>query len=148
MGRVARSRTDFRARPFVPWPSGRSQATRPRSAGRTLQSSDAGRRVFALSIGPDRDLAMALAANGGVKLRRALEAGATAIGVIGVLLLLVRWRPRRAVFPLILTAFALLVVALIDVTFIGGFRPLDAGDDGLVYPGFACAVVAPLVPRY
>ena len=34
-------------------------------------------------------------------------------------------------------AVTLLVVLLNDASFIGGVRPFDAGDDGLVYEGFA-----------
>ncbi len=104
---------------------------------RAIQSEDIGRRIFGVSIGPRADLAMSLDANWSVKARRALDAATMAIGVIGILMLLTRWQPRRAVLPLLLVAGALVLVVLIDVTFIGGFRPFDGGDDGLVFSGFA-----------
>jgi hypothetical protein len=112
---------------------------------RVLQADDIGRRIFGISIGPDAALAMSLDAPSSVKARRALDAAATTIGVIGLLLLLARWRPRRAVLPLLLIGCALIVVTLIDATFIGGFRPLDGADDGLVFSGFAREMLYHLV---
>lgn len=109
---------------------------------RTLQPDDIGRRVFAVSIGPDADLAMTLRANWTVKLRRALDAATTVIGVIGVLALLVRWRPARMKFPLLLMVPAFAVIVLVDATFIGGYRTLDGGDDGLIFSGFARRMLA------
>ncbi len=106
-------------------------------ACRTLPAADADKRIFGLSIGPDAHLAMTLAANWSVKLRGALAAAASLIGVAGILLLLVRPSPRRAVYPLILAAATLLIVVLTDATFIGGYRPFDGGDDGLIFSGFA-----------
>ena len=104
---------------------------------RVLQADDIGRRIFGVSIGPGADLGMSLDASWSVKAKRALNAGASLIGVIGILLLLARWRPRRAVPPLLIIGGALVVIVLIDATFIGGFRPLDGGDDGLIFSGFA-----------
>jgi hypothetical protein len=105
---------------------------------RELKADDVGRRMFGVAIEPDANLAMSLDAPWRVTARRALNAGASAIGVIGILLLLLaRWRPRRAVPPLLVIGCALIVVVLIDATFVGGFRPLDGGDDGLMLSGFA-----------
>ena len=112
---------------------------------RAIQSEDVGRRIFGVSIGPGADLAMSLDANWSVKARRALDAATMAIGVIGILMLLTRWQPRRAVLPLLLVSGALVVVVLTDATFIGGFRPLDGGDDGLIYSGFARTMLQHLV---
>jgi hypothetical protein len=114
-------------------------------ACRTLQSADIGRRIFGVAIGPDAGLAMSLDANARVKLRRLAGTAATVIGVIGILLLLVRWQPRRAVFPLLLAGVTLVLAVLIDVTFIGGYRPFDAGDDGLIFSGFARDMLQHLV---
>ena len=112
---------------------------------RVLQADDIGRRIFGVSIGPDADLAMSLTAPWRVKARRALDAATAAAGGIALLLLLVRWQPRRAVLPLLLIGCALLVVVLTDATFIGGFRPLDAGDDGLTFSGLARQMLHDLV---
>lgn len=114
-------------------------------ACRTLAPADTGRRLFALSIGADANLSMRLDKTWSVKLGGALEAAATAIGVVGVLLLLVRWRPRRAIYPGMLAAATLLLVVLIDATFIGGYRPFDGGDDGLIFSGFARDMLQHLV---
>jgi hypothetical protein len=104
---------------------------------RELKSDDIGRRIFGVAIEPDANLAMSLDPPFSVKATRAMNAGASAVGVIGILLLLARWRPRRALPPLLAIAGALVVIVLIDATFVGGFRPLDAGDDGLMFSGFA-----------
>jgi hypothetical protein len=106
-------------------------------ACRELKADDIGRRIFGVAIEPNATLAMTLDAPWSVKAQRALNAGASAVGVIGILLLLAHWRPRRAVPPLLAIAGALIVVVLIDATFIGGYRPLDGGDDGLMFSGFA-----------
>ena len=104
---------------------------------RELRSEDIDRRIFGVSIEPHADLAMTLNANWQVKSRRAFDAAATLVGVACTLLLLVTWRPRHAVLPLLLAGLALIIIVLTDVTFIGGYRPFDAGDDGLVFSGFA-----------
>jgi hypothetical protein len=107
-------------------------------ACRILQPADVGRRIFGVSIGPDAELAMSLESTFHVNARRILEQAVSVAGVIGILWLLVaRWRPRRAAFPLLCGALSLLVVMLLDVTMIGGYRPFDGGDDGLVFSGFA-----------
>jgi hypothetical protein len=112
---------------------------------RVLQADDIGRRIFGVSIAPNADLAMSLAAPWSVKARRALDAATAAAAVVGLLLLLARWRPRRAILPMLLIGAALLVITLIDATFIGGFRPLDAGDDGLTFSGLARQMLHDLV---
>jgi hypothetical protein len=111
---------------------------------RTLRPEDIGRRIFGVSIGPHADLAMTLNANGRIMLRRSVDAAATLIGVAGVLSLLVRWRPRRMVLPLLFAALAIIVIVFTDITFIGGYRPFDGGDDGLIFSGFARVMLAAL----
>jgi hypothetical protein len=44
---------------------------------------------------------------------------------------------RRAVLPFALIAVTLALAVLDDASFVGGVRPFDAGDDGLVYDGYA-----------
>jgi hypothetical protein len=110
-------------------------------ACRELRSDDAGRRIFAVSIKRDARLAMSLHANGAVQLRRAIEYGLMLAGMSAVILLLVRINPRRLRLPAVLIGFSLLVVVVVDINFIGGFRPLDDADDGLTYEGFARVMV-------
>jgi hypothetical protein len=104
---------------------------------RTLQAEDIGKRIFGISIGPTAKLAMSLQTPFGVNARRGLEVAVAAVGVAGILwLLIARWRPRRAAFPLLCAGLALVVAVLADATFIGGYRPFDGGDDGLMFVGF------------
>jgi hypothetical protein len=112
---------------------------------RVLQADDIGRRIFGVAIEPGANLAMSLDAPSSLKARRALDAATAAAGVIGLLLLLARWQPRRAVLPLLLIGCALVIIVLTDATFIGGFRPLDAGDDGLTFSGLARQMLHDLV---
>jgi hypothetical protein len=44
-------------------------------------------------------------------------------------------------WPAVLIGFSLLVVVIIDVNFIGGYRPLDGGDDGMTYEGYARDII-------
>src|SRR6185503_4904675 len=54
---------------------------------------------------------------------------------LAVLILLVRVRWRTVAPVLALTALAVAVVAIDDTSFLGGWRPMDGGDDGLFYTG-------------
>ena len=56
-----------------------------------------------------------------------------------------RVEPRRLRLPATLIAFTLLVTMFVDVEFIRGLRPLDSGDDGIKYEGFARAIVRHLL---
>jgi hypothetical protein len=103
---------------------------------RALTASDVGRRIFGISILREAPLAMALKPKTVIRLRRMIERGFTIIGVGGIIFLLVRIAPRRTLLPLTLLAGALLIVVFNDSSFIGGYRPLDGGDDGLIYEGF------------
>jgi hypothetical protein len=49
------------------------------------------------------------------------------------------------VLPFALVAATLLVVFLNDASFLGGVRPFDSGDDGLVYDGYARAMLQRLL---
>ena len=99
---------------------------------RTLSADDTGRRIFGIAIEPDARLAMSLKPNARVLALRLVNAAATLIGS----------RPQSCWFscagahvappsPLLLAALALVVIVGTDVTFIGGYRPFDDGDDGL-----------------
>jgi hypothetical protein len=102
---------------------------------RTIAPADIGRHIFGVAIA--HDLAMRLAPTAKTRLRQLVEPALAAIATLAVLGLLVRVRPRRLVLPFALVAATLLVVFLNDASFLGGVRPFDSGDDGLVYDGYA-----------
>jgi len=54
-------------------------------------------------------------------------------------------RLRRLVLPFALIAATLLVALLNDASFLGGVRPFDSGDDGLVYDGYARVILQRLL---
>jgi len=104
---------------------------------RTLALDDARRRIFGIAIEPDSRLAMTLKPNARILALRLINAATTLIAVGAILLVLVRWRPGGAALPVLLAALALIVIVGTDVTFVGGYRPFDNGDDGLIFSGFA-----------
>jgi len=112
---------------------------------RTLESSDAGRRIFGLAIARDAHLAMTLQPIWPMRLRHLAAAVFPAIGVLAVLILLARCRLRRLALPFTFIALSLLVVLLIDASFIGGLRPFDGGDDGLFYDGVGRVILQHLL---
>ena len=117
----------------------------PDMACRPIASADVGRRIFAIAIKLDRPLAMTLKPNWTVWLRGWFATALTLAGVLGLLGLLVRVEPRRLVWPATLIGLSLLMVALIDINFIGGYRPLDGGDDGMTYEGYARDIIRSLL---
>ena len=116
----------------------------PGSGCRAIQTADAGRRVFGIAIKPDT-LAMQLAPPWPVRLRQFAVAALALAGVVGVIVMLVRWRARRAVLPLILIGLAILVIVIDDASFLGGVRPFDGGDDGLFYDGVGRLILRKLM---
>jgi hypothetical protein len=115
------------------------------TACRTLGAADAGRRIYAVAIKLDRPLAMRLTPNWTVWLRGLFATALTLAGVLGLLGLLVRVAPRKLVWPATLVGLSLLMVAVIDINFIGGYRPLDGGDDGMTYEGYARIIIRELL---
>jgi hypothetical protein len=111
----------------------------------TLIANDVGRRIFAVSIKTDRPLAVTLEPTWSVRLRGLFATALTVAAAIAMLGLLVRVKPRDLTLPALLVASALVVVALIDINFIGGLRPLDGGDDGLTYEGYARDIIRSLL---
>jgi hypothetical protein len=101
---------------------------------RDITAGDVGRQIFGIGIKPDT-LAMRLDAPAGVTARLAVCAAARVAAVLALLMLLVRvrWREVAPVFALI--ALAVVVIAIDDASFLGGWRPMDGGDDGLFYTG-------------
>ncbi len=112
---------------------------------RDITADDIGRRIFGISIRSDVRLAMTLEPTRMNLLHRALEWGLTLGGLIGIVMLLVCIEPRRLALPATLIVLTLLVIVFIDAQFIGGFRPLDSGDDGLTYEGYARRIVRHLL---
>ena len=108
-------------------------------ACRPIESGDAGRRIFGVSIGAP--LEMSLESSVPVQARRLVEPGLALLAAGAVLMLLVRWRLRQLALPFTLIGLSLLVVLLHDASFIGGVRPFDGGDDGLVYEGLGRRIV-------
>ena len=98
---------------------------------RVIRSADTGRMIFGVSIAAP--LEMHLQPTLAIRLRGLLESGLALLGAVAILLLLVRLRLRPMALPLTLAGLALFVVLLVDVSFIGGWRPFDGGDDGLWY---------------
>ena len=80
-----------------------------------------------------------------VRLWRAVVPLLTLIGVAGILICLVRWRPRHVLLASILIGCAVVIIAFVDGTFLGGLRPLDGGDDGMAYEGFGRAITRDLM---
>jgi hypothetical protein len=117
----------------------------PTTQCRDIAADDIGKRIYGLSILPDQRLDMTLVPSRTILLRRALAWGLTLAGVIGVVALLVRIEPRRVVLPATFILLTLVLVVFIDAQFIGGFRPLDSGDDGLTYEGYGRRIVRHLL---
>jgi hypothetical protein len=116
----------------------------PAMGCRTLAPDDVGRNIFGVAIA-DHHLAMRLVPTWHVRLRQLVEPGLALIGSAAVLALLVRVRLRRLVLPFALIAATLLVALLNDASFLGGVRPFEGGDDGLVYDGYARVMLRRLV---
>ena len=110
---------------------------------RTIEAADAGRMIFGVAIASP--LQMHLEPNWTVRLRGLLEAGLTLVAAFAVVLLLVRLRPRPLILPSVLVGLGLLVVFFHDASFIGGWRPFDGGDDGLIYESMGRAIVQKLL---
>jgi hypothetical protein len=102
---------------------------------RMLTREDIGRRIFGVAIA--HELAMRLVPTWGVRLRQLLPPALALVATAVAIALLVRVRGRRLVLPFALIAATLLVALFNDASFIGGVRPFDSGDDGLVYDGYA-----------
>jgi hypothetical protein len=110
---------------------------------RTLTADDVGRDIFGVAIA--HELAMRLVPTWQVRLRQLVEPALALVGSFAVLALLVRVRGRRVVLPFALIAVTLAVAMFNDASFLGGVRPFDSGDDGLVYDGYARMMLRQLV---
>jgi hypothetical protein len=111
---------------------------------RAIEAADAGRRVFGIAIKPDT-LAMQLKPPWLVRLKQIASLVVMLVGVVGIVIVLVRYEPRRAIVPFILIGLAVLVIAIDDLSFLGGVRPFDGGDDGLFYDGIGRVILQKLL---
>ena len=111
------------------------------TACRPIAATDVGRRIVGVAIKLDRPLAMTLKPNWTVWLRDLFATALAYVGVIGILGLLVRVEPRKLLWPAVLIGLSLLIIAVIDINFIGGYRPLDGGDDGMTYETYARDII-------
>jgi hypothetical protein len=102
------------------------------TACRTLRTEDAGRQILGVAVLPD-SLAMRFDPPADIRARHLVRRGLTLGGVAAVLILLLQVRARALVWPLLLIALAFIVIGVDDLSFIGGMRPFDGGDDGLFY---------------
>jgi len=120
---------------FSRWPGG---------GCRTIEPADAGRRIFGIAIKPD-SLAMHLTPPWRVWLLQLVNLGIVLAAVVGLILLLVRFEARHTILPFVLIGLAMMVIAVDDVSFLGGVRPFDGGDDGLFYDGVGRVILQKLL---
>lgn len=113
------------------------RVSHPAMQCRVLAPGDVGRRIFGVAINAEPPLAMRLDPTARIRFAQLVEPALGLIAAAVVIGLLVRWRSRRAAVAFALIALTLLVVFLNDASFIGGVRPFNSGDDGLVYDGVA-----------
>jgi hypothetical protein len=111
---------------------------------RRVAADDIGRPIFGSSIAPE-SLAMRLDAPAGVQIRNAVCALAAVAAILVLLLATVRIRLRKVLPIAVLVGLALAVIAIDDMSFIGGWRPMDGGDDGLFYTGIGRQILQHLV---
>ncbi len=111
---------------------------------RPLAPEDIGRSIFGAAIKPG-SLAVVLHPPAAMQVRLITITMLQLLAVFALLILLVRAKPRDLVRPVTLIVLALIVIAVIDASFIGGLRPMDGGDDGLFYTGTGRQILEHLV---
>jgi hypothetical protein len=112
---------------------------------RTLAAEDIGRRIFGLAIAAEPPLAMRLEPTAPIRFAQLAEPALAALTAFAVLALLIRPNARRTLLPFALISVTLALAILNDASFVGGVRPFDGGDDGLVYDGYARRILRALV---
>lgn len=111
---------------------------------RAIEPADAGRRVVGVGIVTEQ-LAMRLEPPLPVRLLLMARGLLALAGVAGVVLLSMRFEPKRAILPCLMVGLSALVIAVDDGSFLGGMRPFDGGDDGLFYEGVAQRMIQHLL---
>ena len=113
---------------------------------RKIGSGDIGRRIFGIAIKNDPPLAVQLQPTVKRAVRQLVAPAFSLLAAGAVLLLLVeRGRERKAGLAFAMMGVTLLVAFLDDASFIGGVRPFDSGDDGLVFDGMARGMLRELL---
>ncbi len=116
----------------------------PGDGCRTIEPADAGRRIFGIAIKPD-SLAMYLSPPAKVQLLYIANWALVLVAAFGLIVMLVRFKARRLMLPLILIGLSIAVIAVDDASFLGGVRPFDGGDDGLFYDGYGRLILQKLL---
>jgi len=80
-----------------------------------------------------------------VRIQNIAAGGLAVLSVLAIVGVLVRFRARHLLLPVILIVLALLVIAIDDASFLGGVRPFDGGDDGLFYDGVGRIILQKLL---
>ena len=111
---------------------------------RAIAPGDTGRLIFGIAIKPNT-LAMHLTPPWQVRLLQFASSAIAVAAVCALLAVLVRLRSRRVILPCILIGLAVLVIAADDASFLGGVRPYEGGDDGLIYDGFSRIILQNLL---
>jgi hypothetical protein len=106
----------------------------PGEGCRTIEPTDAGRRIFGIAIKPD-SLAMRFTPPIKVRIMQIASWCLTVAAMFGVTVSLIRFRSRQTLLSFMAVGLAALAVAVDDASFLGGMRPLEGGDDGLFYDG-------------
>ena len=108
-------------------------------ACRIISSEDIGRAIIGVSIA--QPLSMLLRPPLFIEAMSLLPILLACLAAITSLAVLVRRRAKAWLWPTACVGAALAVAFLNDSSFIGGVRPFDGGDDGLVYEGMARRIV-------
>lgn len=108
-------------------------------ACRTISSEDIGRAIIGVSIA--QPLSMLLRPPLFIEAMSLLPILLACLAVMTSLAVLVRRRAKAWLWPTACVGAALVVAFLNDSSFVGGMRPFDGGDDGLVYEGMARRIV-------
>jgi hypothetical protein len=111
---------------------------------RVLTADDTGRKIFGVAMRSD-SLSMKLHRPFVVEARLFASCAIRFLAAIAVVMLLWRGRLRDATPAAALTSLALVVIVIIDASFIGGWRPMDGGDDGLFYTGIGRLILQHLL---
>jgi hypothetical protein len=102
------------------------------SACRAIEPADAGRRIFGIAVRPDT-LSMRLSSPWSVAQLNFWRRVAALAAAVALIAMLVRFKARQTIVPVLLIGLAVTIIALDDASFLGGVRPFDGGDDGLFY---------------
>ena len=111
---------------------------------RSIQSTDAGKRIVGIGVKPDT-LAMHLAPPWGTRVVGFVRGILLLVTIAGLIAVLVSSTPKRMVLPIVIVVLSALVIAADDASFLGGVRPFDGGDDGLFYDGVGRLILQTLL---